>query len=74
MLGWLGSNAFGAASHIYGLFDLPVLIPKDAALATILFGAHRFVGFAILGLVAAHILAAAWHVARGDDIMRRMWW
>jgi cytochrome b561 len=74
ILGWLGSNAFGAPVHIYGLFDLPVLVPKDDALAKILFGAHQLVAYAILAVVTLHVLAAVYHTIRGDGILRRMWW
>ena len=35
--GWLGSSAFGAPVHFYGLFDLPALIGPDKPLAHILF-------------------------------------
>ena len=74
ILGWLGSNAFGAPIHIYGLFDLPVLVPKDDVLAKILFGAHQFVAYAILGFVSLHVLAALYHAMRRDGVMSRMWW
>jgi len=73
LLGWLGSNAFGAPIHVFGLFDLPVLMAKDEALAKILFGAHAFTGYAIIAVVSLHIAAALYHLARGDGVMARMW-
>jgi cytochrome b561 len=74
ILGWLGSNAFGAPIHVYGLFDLPIVMPKDEVLAKILFGAHQFVGYAIFAFVTLHVLAAGYHMARRDGVMSRMWW
>ena len=37
IIGWLGSSAFGAPVHIYGLFDLPPLVAPDRPLAKTLF-------------------------------------
>ncbi len=74
ILGWLGADGFGDQISVYGLFDLPVLIGKDEALAKILFGAHQLVAYAIFAVVALHVLAACYHMARRDGVMSRMWW
>ncbi len=71
--GWLGSSAFGAPVHFYGLFDLPALIGPDKPLAHILFTIHIWGAFTLAGLVVLHIGAAFYHLLiRRDSVFRRM--
>jgi cytochrome b561 len=74
LIGWLGGSAFDDTMPIYGLFNLPHIIAKDEPVAEILMAAHRFVGYVIIAVLALHIAAAAYHAARVDGIMSRMWW
>ena len=74
VIGWLATNAYGAAISVFRLFELPVLVGKDEALAKILFGAHTAVGFALAGLVALHVAAALHHgLILKDGVLQRMW-
>jgi len=73
IVGWLGSSAFGAPVHFYGLFDLPALIGPDKSLAHILFTIHIWGAFTLAGLVVLHIGAAFYHLLiRRDSVFRRM--
>ncbi|MFI5019757.1 MAG: cytochrome b [Dongiales bacterium] len=73
IIGWLGSSAFGAPVHFYGLFDLPALIGPDKSLAHILFTIHIWGAFALAALVLLHIGAAFYHLlVRRDSVFRRM--
>jgi cytochrome b561 len=73
IIGWLGSSAFGAPVHFYGLFDLPALISPDKSLAHILFAIHIWGAFALAALVVLHIGAALYHLLiRRDSVFRRM--
>jgi cytochrome b561 len=73
IIGWLGSSAFGAPVHFYGLFDLPPLIGPDKSLAHILFTIHIWGAFTLAGLVVLHIGAAFYHLlVRRDPVFRRM--
>jgi cytochrome b561 len=73
IIGWLGSSAFGAPVHIYGLFDLPPLVAPDRPLANTLFAIHIWGAFALAALVVLHIGAAFYHLlVRRDSVFRRM--
>jgi cytochrome b561 len=73
VIGWLGSSAFGAPVHFYGLFDLPALIGPAKSLAHILFTIHIWGAFTLAGLVVLHIGAAFYHLlVRRDSVFRRM--
>jgi cytochrome b561 len=73
IIGWLGSSAFGAPVHIYGLFDLPALVKPNRPLADAILLLHRVGAFALAGLVVLHIAAVLYHVfIRRDGVLRRM--
>ena len=73
VLGYLALSAFGAATPVFGLFDLPPVLAKDPALADRLFALHRWTGFAVAGLAAAHIGGALQHhFIHKDGVLRRM--
>jgi cytochrome b561 len=74
MLGWLGESGFGSQVGVFGLFTLPTIIPKDEALAKVLFGIHEWVAWSILALASLHVAAAIYHQVRGDRLLQRMWW
>ncbi|MEA2782545.1 MAG: hypothetical protein QOK29_4089 [Rhodospirillaceae bacterium] len=73
ILGWLGSSAFGAPVHFFGLFDLPPLVDKNKLLADVVFAAHKTGAFVLAGLVTLHVGAAFFHLLiRRDGVFRRM--
>jgi cytochrome b561 len=73
IIGWLGASAFGAVVNVFGLFDLPVLLPQDKGLAALIFLIHRIGAFALAGLVTLHVSGALFHlVVRRDGVFRRM--
>ncbi|TBW38982.1 cytochrome b [Siculibacillus lacustris] len=73
LLGWAGVSAFPAL-NVFGLFDLPAILPADQAIAAVILGAHKLLALG-LGLVAlAHVAAALRHrFLKRDGVMRRMW-
>jgi cytochrome b561 len=73
LLGWAGVSAFPAL-NVFGLFDLPAILPADKAMAGVILGAHKLLALG-LGLVAlAHVAAALQHrFIKRDGVMRRMW-
>ena len=73
VLGWLGASAFGAAVGVFGLFDLPVLLPPDKAAAAVLFRIHQYGAFVLAGLVTIHVGVALFHrLVLRDGVFRRM--
>ncbi|MEM8794758.1 MAG: cytochrome b [Pseudomonadota bacterium] len=73
LLGWYATNAWGVKDiPIFGLFTLPPLVEKNRELGDFLLMIHGYVGFAIVGLVALHILGALWHLSQGDGVFSRM--
>lgn len=73
ILGWLGSNYFGASVSIFGLFTLPDLVAKNRDLAEVILRAHVACVAALVGVLALHIGAAIHHhVVRRDLVLRRM--
>lgn len=73
ILGWAGSNAFGAPVTVYGLFTLPELVSKDEALSKTLLGIHGTLGLIAAALIVIHIAAALHHrFVRKDAVLARM--
>jgi cytochrome b561 len=71
--GWLYSSAVGVPTVYLGLWQLPDLVGKDAALADILKLAHKTLNFALLALVVVHIAAAIkHHFVDRDGLLARM--
>lgn len=70
--GWLLLGAEGKTVAALGL-ELPSLVSKDKALATLLKEIHQFAGRTGYALIALHVAAALWHhrVLR-DDTLQRM--
>lgn len=72
LTGWLGVSLFPALD-IFGLFSLPGLVSPNQAAAAQAFFAHKVLGFALAGLLAAHIGASLFHhFIRKDGVLRRM--
>lgn len=71
--GWLMSSASGYPVYVLGLFALPDIWQKNKAWAKIFKETHSVLGYVILALVIAHILAALYHhFIQGDKLIRRM--
>lgn len=60
-LGWSASMTYGGRTHFFGLFELPVLLPKNIEWANILQPAHIWAAWTLLALVGLHVVAALWH-------------
>ncbi|MBU6379468.1 MAG: cytochrome b [Gammaproteobacteria bacterium] len=61
LLGWTASMTYGGRTHFFGLFELPVWLPKNIAWANVLQPAHIWAAWGLLGLVGLHVAAALWH-------------
>jgi cytochrome b561 len=72
ILGYIGKASFGGAIPYFGLFNVPVLLEKDQALAEWVLGVHAILGFVITGLVVVHVLAAFYHAVKLDGVFNRM--
>jgi cytochrome b561 len=73
LTGWLMSSAAGIPVWVFGLVTLPDLLPHDDDLFQALIDVHRYLGYALIGCMAAHIGAAlAHHFVLGDNTLRRM--
>lgn len=71
--GWAANSAYGASTPFFGLFDLPPILAKNEALSEKIFFAHRWIGYAVGALAAAHIAAALQHyVIKRDGVLQRM--
>ena len=73
LLGWAGISAYPAL-NIFGLFNLPGILPANEPLANKIFSVHGLLaqGLGILALI--HIAAALRHrFIKHDGVLRRMW-
>jgi cytochrome b561 len=73
VVGYIANSAYGASTPFFGLFNLPMIVEKNEALATQLFALHRWTGFLVILIVLMHVGAALYHhFIRRDDVLRRM--
>ena len=73
LLGWFGKSAYGSQISFFGLFDVPALLPKNAAVSDAIFLAHDIGGYLIAGLLVLHIGGALMHAfVKGDGVFQRM--
>ena len=73
MLGWLYSSATGYPVVYLRLWQLPDLVPKNAALARVLVGAHTWLAWTLFWVVLLHVAAALkHHLIDRDETLRRM--
>lgn len=71
--GWIMSSAGDYPASFFGLFTLPEIVPKNAALMMTAGNIHSALAVIILVLLALHFAGAAkHHVIDGDDTLRRM--
>lgn len=72
ILGYIGKAAFGGTIPYFGLFNVPVLIAKDQAMAEWVLEIHTYLGFTIAALVVVHVAAALSHAVKLDGVFNRM--
>jgi cytochrome b561 len=60
VLGWATVNARGGVVNLLG-WALPALVARDRDLSDTLQEVHEYLGWTLIALVAAHVLAAIWH-------------
>jgi cytochrome b561 len=73
IVGWVATSAYRAPIEVFWLFTLPPIWPENRAFSEQLFSFHRLIGFAIAGLVCAHVGAALFHhFIRRDRVLMRM--
>ncbi|MHB1544297.1 MAG: cytochrome b [Gammaproteobacteria bacterium] len=71
--GWLLNSATGVPFKIFGWFKLPELVAPSRPLMGIMIDAHILLGWALISLLAIHILAALrHHWFRQDVTLKRM--
>jgi cytochrome b561 len=73
IVGYVANSAYGASTPFFGLFNLPMIVEKNDALATQLFAAHHWAGRLLILIVLVHVGAALYHhFIRRDDVLKRM--
>jgi cytochrome b561 len=73
LTGWLMSSATGIPVSVLGLFTLPDLVPYDDRLFHELVEVHRYLGYALIVCMAAHIAAALrHHFLLWDSTLKKM--
>lgn len=61
LLGWMASMTYGGRTFFFGLFELPVWLPKNMDWAYVLQPAHIWAAWIMFAVVAIHATAALWH-------------
>ena len=73
LVGWAATSAYRAPIIVYGLFELPPILPVNQPLSERLFAVHRGLGILMAVLVCAHAGAALYHhFVRRDRVLMRM--
>lgn len=73
VIGYLLNGANGFPWSIYGLYNVPSIIAKNAVWADWLAEAHESVATALVVLIGLHLLGAFYHgVIRRDGVVRRI--
>ena len=73
LIGWAATSAYRAPIIVYGLFELPPILPQNQPLSEQLFTVHRVLGIVMAALVCAHVGAALFHhFVRRDRVLMRM--
>ncbi len=72
--GYVTSSAGGHEVSLFGLFTLPILVPRDKALGEAASQAHFVFASAIGIVLALHFVAVVWHAhVKRDMVLARMW-
>jgi cytochrome b561 len=73
LAGWAWASSRGWPIVLYGIIALPRLVKAGSTLAPLAAAAHRYFAWAILVLIAVHVLAALDHaIVRRDGVVARM--
>jgi cytochrome b561 len=73
LLGWAGTSAYRARIMIFGLFELPPILPENRALSEALLETHEILALTLCAILIVHAGAALHHhFVRKDDTLRRM--
>ena len=73
LVGWAATSAYRAPIIVYGLFELPPILPVNQPLSEQLFFVHRGLGIAMAVLVLGHAGAALYHhFVQRDRVLMRM--
>jgi cytochrome b561 len=73
IVGWAATSAYRAPIIVYGLFELPPILPVNQPLSERLFAVHRWLGVLMALMVCAHIGAALFHhFVNRDRVLMRM--
>ena len=73
LLGWAATSAYRAPIIVYGLFELPPILPQNKPLSEQIFVVHRALGFVMAVLVCMHVGAALYHhFIQRDRVLMRM--
>ena len=73
--GYISLAARGRNINMFGLFDLPLVVPRSLSLSADARNLHDFAQYALYALLALHIGAALYHqFVLKDGLLRRMWW
>lgn len=71
--GWMMSSAAGFPVSVFGLFTLPDLVPPDNAMKNVYRAIHEYSAYALMALIALHVLAAlTHHFYYKDNVLTRM--
>ena len=71
--GYVLNSAKNFPFTFFGLFPVPLLVGRDRELAHLMEGVHEWTSWALIGLLALHILAALrHHFILRDEVLRRM--
>ena len=71
--GYIISTSAGAGVSIFGLFDVPAVLPKSVPLRDAAISVHYYFAYAGVVLIALHVAGALkHHFIDGDDTLRRM--
>jgi cytochrome b561 len=71
--GWLMSSAAGLPVSVFGWFTLPIPIAPDKDMVHLFKGAHEYIAWTLLVLIALHITAAlVHHFYYKDDVLLKM--
>ena len=73
LTGWASMSAYRAEVPVFGLFNLPHILPQSDAGYTILSWLHTLMGFLMAFVIAAHIGGALMHgLIKRDGVLNRM--
>jgi cytochrome b561 len=73
IVGWAATSAYRAPIIVYGLFELPPILPVNQPLSERLFAVHRWLGILMALMIIAHIGAALFHhFVNRDRVLMRM--